>query len=466
MFSFAISFNAQKPLYEQLYEHIRRLIHDQALKPGDKLPSKRVLARELGLGVQTVVSAYEQLIAEGYLEAREKSGYFISSMPAVVISDGIKKTRIAKRTEPKRYLYDFKTSVVDPEHFPYLEWARLEKDVILDDMRSAINNHTQNGYQPLLEEIARYIHRYRGIVTDPDNIVIGSGSESLIEIIRLLVEKGTVAIENPGYPKTSKIYALNNLDTLPIALDDWGINPLNIHDDSVSLIHVTPSHQFPTGKVMPVSRRLELLDWSRQKPDRYLIEDDYDSEFRFTGKPIPALAGLEGSEKVIYLNSFTKSIAPSIRISFMVLPKQLKARFESDYPFYTCPVSLISQVALNRFMSKGSFERHLNRMKKIYRTKRDYLINLLNDLPFKERFRILGEEAGLHFLLKFDQNVSEKRLVDSAGANGVRVYGISEYLIADLIHEPTIIIGYSALSMEDIKKAVQRLGTAWAWLEA
>ncbi|NLZ61259.1 MAG: PLP-dependent aminotransferase family protein, partial [Acholeplasmataceae bacterium] len=293
---------------------------------------------------------------------------------------------------------------------------------------------------------------------------IGSGSESLIAIIKMLLGKGTVALENPGYPKTRKIYTLNNLDSVAVTVDDWGLNPAKIKDDKVSLIHVTPSHQFPTGTVMPVSRRLELLEWARKKSDRYIIEDDYDSEFRFAGKPIPALAGLEGGERVIYLNSFTKSIAPSLRISFMVLPKKLKLRLESEHPYYTCPVSLISQVALERFIGRGSFERHLNRMKKIYRVKRDYLISLLNELPFKDRFQIEGEEAGLHFLLKFASDVSETRLVESAAKLGVRVYGLDEYLIEKCEHQPMIIIGYSALSLDSIKKAIKILRTAWAWL--
>lgn len=465
MFSFSIKFVSNKPLYEQLYEHIKKQIHDRSLRPGEKLPSKRTLAHEIGLSVQTVVIAYEQMIAEGYLLAKEKKGYYVCQMPAYLFDETEPRLNEDAKKEPKKYLFDFQTALVDPDHFPYLEWARLEKDVILDDMHNAINTVTLNGYEPLLEAISRYIRRYRGIITNPRNIIIGSGSESLITIVRLLIGIDVlIGVENPGYLKTTKIYNLNNMKTRPIPLDGAGMIPSEILRAKADLIHVTPSHQFPSGLVMPVNRRLELLEWAREDPNRYIIEDDYDSEFRFAGRPIPALAGLEGSDRVIYINSFTKSIAPSLRISFMVLPEHLRIRFEKEHPYYTCPVSLIGQVALERFMSKGSFERHLNRMKIIYRTKRDLLISALKESSFAGSFQIEGEEAGLHFLLKFKDRISEFKLIETAKKNGVRVYGLAEYLLEEIPHQTTIIMGYSALAEEDIKKAVERLKTAWQWL--
>ena len=465
MFSFVIEFTGAKPLYDQLYEHIKTRILDRSLKPGEKLPSKRRLAQEMGISSQTVERAYAQLIAEGYITARERSGYFVEQLVAL-FALGTKTTRHQSPQPPRETCrYDFKTSVVDPERFPYLEWARLEKEIILDDIKNAINTLSSTGYLPLREEIARFVGRYRGIETHPDNIVIGAGGETLIPIIKLLAgSQMIVGVENPGYPKTEKIYRMNGIATIPVPLDEFGLSLNREIAKNANLLHVTPSHQFPTGKVMPISRRLELLEWARSATGRLLVEDDYDSEFRFDGNPIPSLAGLDKDGRVIYLNSFTKSVAPSLRISFMVLPDDLRDHFLRDYPFYTCPVSLIGQVALHRFMSKGLFERHLNRMKIIYRTKRDQLIQSLRESSLHDKLRIVGAEAGLHFLLEFADGVSETELVESARSMSVRVHSLQEYFLDLLPHPPTIVIGYSGLETAAMKKAISILETAWKWL--
>ncbi|MEG1501661.1 MAG: PLP-dependent aminotransferase family protein, partial [Clostridiales bacterium] len=225
-----------------------------------------------------------------------------------------------------------------------------------------------------------------------------------------------------------------------------------------------PSHQFPTGIVMPIARRRALLNWAEESRDRYIIESDYDSEFRFSGNPIPACQGLDTSGKVIYLNTFTKTLAPSLRISYLVLPPDLLAVYQEKFKDYSCTVPNFEQYILSEFIKGGYFERHLHRMSKIYRQKRDTLIDLIKNSPLKDKIEFLGSNAGLHLLLQVDLGLSEKELIALAAENSVRVYGLSEYYYDKSLgdrYDKHIIIGYSGLSLEDIQAGGQLLTEAW-----
>jgi len=451
-------------MYDQLYSYIKTLILNDELIANTKMPSKRKLSGHLKISVQTVETAYSQLVAEGYLYSVPKSGYFVEKIVKLNLSKPItvKDTSFSMQDE-KSFKYDFQTNVVDQKNFPYLTWSKIEKMATEEDIKGSLNKVDLMGYYPLRKEISAYLYQYRGMTSNPENILIGSGTDYFIMIIALLVKANSqVGLEDPGYPKLEKLYKAYKVKTIPVLLDKSGFDIQNIFKEPVDIVHVTPSHQFPSGKVMPVARRMELLEWANKKASRFIVEDDYDSEFRFLGNPIPAVKSMDYSGKVIYMNSFTKSIAPSLRISFMVLPDALLENLKTNYGFLTCPVSLFNQASLQRFMNSGLFERHLNRMKNIYKAKRDVLIGLIKNSKIGDYFQIIGSEAGLHFLLEANNNISENELVLLAKKNGVRVRGLEEYYLSPVTGaKATIVLGYSSISTDAMAEAIKRLEKAW-----
>jgi len=456
--------NSEIPLYEQLYQSIRDGIMQGELPSGKKLPSKRKLSQHLKISVQTVETSYSQLVAEGYLSSRSRSGYYVESISRPVTVAPIAKPWPNQATKQESHIhYDFRTNVVDPESFPFEQFAKMEKEVTQDEMGDCLNRTDMLGYLPLRQEIAKYLYQYRGIKVNADNILIGSGTDYLVMVISVLCRSNlAVGIEDPGYQKLDSLYMTLGKKTIAVRLDQSGISAQAIAKADIDLVHVTPSHQFPSGLVMPVARRMELLAWAGRKKGRHIVEDDYDSEFRFSGNPIPALKSLDYADNVIYMNAFAKSIAPGLRISFMVLPDLLLRKTRTELGFLTCPVSLFIQAAMARFMRTGLFERHLNRMKTNYKTKRDLLLEQIKTTRVGDWFEIVGSEAGLHFLLEAKAEVSEDELVKNALKAGVGVRGLNEYRHQpDACGKATIVLGYSAIRSDQIDKATRKLDQAW-----
>ena len=271
-------------------------------------------------------------------------------------------------------------------------------------------------------------------------------------------------MENPNYNKVYKVIKSNGADVSLMSLDDDGVSVESLKYSGAEILHLTPSHQFPLGIVMPVGRRMALLKWALESPDRYILEDDYDSEFRFSGRPIPALQGLDTADKVIYFNTFTRSLAPSMRISYMILPERLLHSYCEDFSFYSSTVPRFEQHTLHQFMEGGHFERHLSRMRKIYKVRRNKMLACIRSLPMADKIEITGENAGLHLLLKFEPPYTEKALVEHAKAAGIRVYGLSEYYIEPEARMPrnVIVMGYASFTEEEIESAVALLGHAWS----
>jgi GntR family transcriptional regulator/MocR family aminotransferase len=451
------------PLFVQIYRSIREHIETGFLQSGEKIPSVRALAKELGIAPITVANAYSQLVAEGYLRTRPKSGFYVESviLGAVPVS-------LASPSHPSEEPdcpFDFRTNVVDPGGFPFLVWSRLEREALQTEEPDWINRVDPQGSLALRKEIASALARHRGFLVDPSRIIVGSGTEALLGlIVRLLEPSGSFGLENPGYPKVVRTLQGLHIPYVPLNLDEAGMRPEDARKAGVSIVHLTPSHQFPSGIVMPVGRRSEWLRWASEDPNRWIIEDDYDSEFRFSGMPIPAMRGMDASGRVLYLNSFSKSIAPSLRVGYLVLPADLAARFREGSPAYACSVPGFVQTALCAFLREGEFDRHLNRMKKIYRDKRDTLIAFLKQSRFGGSCQILHEDSGLHFLLQIQNGMDEITLVETAKKVGVRVQGISEYYLSAVGVRgfPTLIIGYSGMSSRDFSAAVSRLESVWA----
>lgn len=457
-----LSKDTQTPLFEQLYAFIKGEISRGDFSPNERLPSKRKLAASLNCSQNTVQAAYNQLVDEGYLVSRAKSGYYVAEMDGLF---GIADSREAvspKKGQPPAYVHDFNPQGVDFDHFPFSLWRKITKEVINDYDRDLLRTGDPKGYGGLRTSIAKYLHHSRGVNCIPDQIIISSGTEFLLQLLIQLFDASSVyAIENPGYEKLNLLFKSNRAEYVPLPLDAYGIKPETLEKNSADVACITPSHQFPTGRIMPVSRRIQLLNWAYEKPERYIIEDDYDSEFRYSGKPIPSLQGLDRQGKVIYIGAFSKSLSPALRISYMVLPEQLMQQYHEKLSFYICPVPTAEQKILQRFIDEGHFERHLNRMRTLYKQKREILVDEIRSaLPGAQ---VEGASAGLHFTLKINNGMNEQELIRTAGEYRVKVYGISRYY-SSLPSDPkgdTLLLGFATLKIDEIHEAVSTLVKAW-----
>lgn len=446
---------AKKCLYEQLYTFIKSDILNGRFKIGEKLPSKRSFASHLKVSVITVENAYAQLIAEGYIYTIEKKGYFV----AQVDTKPQKSTQITstvQRPANKKYLMDFQKNSVLPEMFPFTVWAKTMREVIQEIDKDLLLPTGHNGTFELRQAIADYLRNFRGMTVNPEHIIIGAGTEYLYNFITQLLGRDKVyAVENPGYTKITKIYRLNKVTCEQIHLDSNGLSVKHLKKTNSDVVHISPAHHYPTGIIMPVGRRQSLLKWANEKDGRYILEDDYDSEFRFSGKPIPTLFSIDAHEKVIYINTFSKTIAPSIRISYMVLPSHLFEKYNEKMGFYSCTVSSFEQYTLARFISNGSFEKHINRTKKLYRQKRDILIQSIQNSFFSKMVTINEEKAGLHFLLHLNTKIPEYEIKRRAETKGIRLVFLSDYLFtADKKYENILVINYSGIDIALIDEAI------------
>ena len=339
--------------------------------------------------------------------------------------------------------------------FPFSVWSRLQREVMLDYGHQLLQGLPLQGIPELRQAIAAHLSAFRGMSVDPENILIGAGTDFLYNLlIQLLGRDMVYALEEPGYGKIHKIYAAGGVACIGAAMDSRGVLPQKL--GKARVLHISPSHHFPTGLVTPVSRRMELLDWAN-RVDGWIIEDDYDSEFRFNAHPMPAMQSMN-TERVIYMNSFSKTLAPSIRISYMVLPRALMERFRGNLGFYSCTVSSFEQYTLARFLRDGHFEKHINRMRKFYRSRRNRVVSLLESCPMAEKFTILEQDAGLHFLAKVDTAVSDEALTALLAAQGIRVHTLSEYYHQSPPEQHhCLVVNYSSIDEEALKKALETL---------
>lgn len=451
------------PLSAQIYSYLKDEIIHRRLTKGEKLPSKRRLSASLGCSVNTIQNAYNQLVDEGYLEAREKSGYYVANLEGILDLPFSKATANLQERHKQCYRYDFSCQGVDLESFPFSTWRSLNREILSSRNQALLKSGNPKGESSLRASIAKYLQYSRGVRCTTEQIIISSGTESLLQLLIQLLDEDTVfALENPGYEKLSLLFKHNRANYTSICLDEQGMDIEKLADSTADVACITPSHQFPTGLIMPVSRRLQLLKWAYANPRRYLVEDDYDSEFRYSGKPIPSLQGLDTRGKVIYLGAFSKSLSPALRVSYMVLPEALAGQYAERLQFYMCPVPILEQMTLQAFIDGGYFERHLNRMRNLYKQKRETLIaSLEENLAYCS---VEGTAAGLHCMVHVNNGMDEQTLVERAKKTGVMVYGISNYYgePISITASSTILLGFATLRMEDIPKAVRLLAQAWS----
>ncbi len=477
--------DSKKCLYEQIYEYIRDEIREGKLLTGERLPSTRSLAEKLQVARSTVDYAYEQLLSEGYIEARPYRGYFVCKVEELLqLQDGLAGNAggmsgamgtsvgalfpgdsAGKKPEDRQSLpYDFHPNGIDMSGFPFGVWQRITKNVLSYDNNELFALGEPQGDEDLRFTISRYLHASRGVNCSPEQIIVGAGNDYLLMLLeKILGRHVRVAMENPSYKRAYRIFNSFAYYIERIGMDEYGMSVDELEKSGAAVAYVMPSHQYPTGTVMSIGRRMELLKWAAEKEQRYLIEDDYDSEFRYRGKPIPSLQASDTMGKVIYIGTFSKAIAPAIRVSYMVLPQRLLEVYRKNCFFYSSTVSRIDQRILNEFISEGYFERYLNKARKIYKEKHDLLLECLK--PFLKDFGLAGENAGLHVLLTSKKGMPEQELLERAAGQGVKVYAMSDaYLGTEEEKRPethTVILGYAGMTLEEIKEGIERLKKAW-----
>ncbi len=427
-------------LYMQIYEYFKNEIINGTYKANTKLPSKRNLAKEYKISLNTVDNAYSKLLEEGFIYSKERQGFFVSDVGELYVLDS-KPIHITK--EEENIEYDFSYSGVSDE-FPYRIFKKISSNIF--DNKDILEKVDYQGYLPLRIQISEYLNKSRGFKADPSQIVISSGSEYLFQIIFKLIS-GKFGIEDPGYNMLSNIMDTNDIKYEFISVDENGMDLEKLKKSKSDFCVITPAHQFPTGVIMNMQRRVELLNMKKIK---YVIEDDYDSEFKYSKRPVPALKSIDVNDKVIYIGSFSKSISPSFRVSFMVLPFDLVEKYNKIFKFFICPVSIMVQKMLTTFIETGEFEKHLNRMRKIYSKKRQLLIDMLSE---RKDITIRGADAGLHVVLEYPKNYSEEYIVKKAKEKKIKVYGLSSYGTKREI--PSILLGFATLSEEKLKEGVK-----------
>ena len=451
------------PLYRQLYQQIRRDIQSGVLTSGEKLPSKRKLAQQLEISISTVEGAYTQLEAEGFIASRPRSGFYVQETGLLPENHMALTRPVLARTPPTpEFRVDFSPSGMARDQFPFGVWRRLLRNCFNEYDQQLLLRTPQQGDPGLREQVAAYLYRARGVSCDPEQIVIGAGSDNLLFMLAyVLPEDFLLAAENPLYNHANALFSRMGHPVRPVSVGKEGLELSALPDRDRVLVYTTPSHQYPLGSAMPIGRRTALLRWSSRGDERYIIEDDYDSEFRYFSKPIPSLQSIDHLGRVIYLGTFSRSIAPALRISYLVLPEPILRQFRTAYQGYASTVSGFEQAVLREFIRDGHFETHVNRMRIYYRARRQCLIDALT--PMGPMLELLGEPAGHHLTLRVKNGMDEAGLIQTAGDQGVRVYPISPYFIGEVpaAHRSTVLLGFGGLDDEAIETGAALLRRAW-----
>jgi GntR family transcriptional regulator/MocR family aminotransferase len=456
-----LTYNFEKadcPIYLFLYKSIKSDIISGNLKADEKLPSKRTFAENNGISTITIQNAYDQLISEGYLYTLPKKGYFVANISGLNTKHTNQAVNFDIRIPNKHeYKYDFSSNEINAENFPFSVWTRTSRDVLSKKKAELMQISPASGTMELRSAIASHLQSFRGMMVDPNQIVIGAGTEYLYGFITELLGKDKIySIENPGYKKLINIYKRQNIECRYASIDDYGVLVEELERDQTDVAHICPNHHYPTGTTMPASRRYEILGWANKKEGRYIVEDDYDSEFRVEGKPIPTLFSIDGCEKVIYMNTFSKSLTPTIRISYMVLPVHLANEFYEKLGFYSCTVSNFEQYTLAKFIFDGFFEKHINRMRVYYRKKRQNIIDIIKKSNLGKRCEILENDAGLHFLIKLDTKRTDEEIKSALTKEGIKIQALSDYYFGESGKKQNyFIINYSNLDEAQVKTAAE-----------
>lgn len=448
-----------QPLYLTLYEKLKKQIIEGQYHSNDKFPSKRQLSEHLSMSHTTIEHAYQLLLDEGFIYSKPRSGYYVSDIESLpVINRDTYQNIINIETnqdvnDNHQFKYAFNLAEIDSESFPFHMFRKYAKEVFEEDFIQLLKRGEIQGEFSLRQQIAHYLFNSRGVTCHPNQIVIGSSTSQLLDTITNLLKDERFIIEKPSYPPIKHVLDKKNMNYLQVPVEQNGIQIKPILETQNNILYITPSHQFPTGHVTNLKKRTQLIQWAQQDTHRYIIEDDYDSEFRYFGKPIPALQSLDTKGKVVYISTFSKSLYPSCRIAYMVLPKSILKKYQKRKykEGNTVPVHIQHMVA--QFMESGSFERHLNKMRKIYRDKLNYILKQLKQ--FENQLKIEGELTGMHFTLAVINGLTIQQCLEKAKSNNLKLelYHYDEYES----EFPKFIIGFGGIKQNELADHVQAL---------
>lgn len=447
-------------LYLDLYEKLKKQIIEGQYQSNDRFPSKRQLSEHLSLSNTTIEHAYQLLLDEGFIYSKPRSGYYVSDIESLPVRPNPYVTianeqidGIDLNVEHNVYDYSFNLSEIDTEHFPSHLFRKYAKEVFEDHNLDFLQRGNKQGEFELRQQIAHYLFTSRGVTAHPQQIVIGSSTEQLLNMLTDILEFSSFIIEKPSYPPIKQVLDKKKFKYLQVPVEKSGIQTKPIFSSNYNVLYITPSHQFPTGHVMNLKKRTQLINWAQHQTNRYIIEDDYDSEFRYFGKPIPALQSLDSQDKIIYISTFSKSIYPSCRIAYIVLPPKILDLY-NQYEYSeanTAPVHI--QRIIAQFMSSGSFERHLNKMRKIYKEKLTFILNALS--PYEEQLKVDGALTGMHFTLTVLNGLSMEECIDRAKHHSLK---LTPYQFDDDVKiKPKFIIGFGGIPKEQLKSHTDAL---------
>lgn len=462
------------PLFRQVYLRLRQEILSGVLQGGEKLPSTRDLAEQLGISRTVVLLAYDQLLAEGFAAGRGGSGTYVSS--------GVKVGRLASQEKSAAVRiarfgaaaagawtrmnfpakaehplpYDFSYGRSDLATFPFEMWRRILLRCARKASVAELDYGPASGRSGLREAICDHLRRSRAVVCDPSQVVVVNGSQQALDLIsRVLLARGErVAIEDPSYQGTTEILRAAGVHLLPVRVDRDGIDPDRIPQET-RIVFVTPSHQYPTGAILPLARRVALLEWAKRNRAT-IVEDDYDGEFRYGGQPLESLQGLDREGRVIYIGTFSRTVFSALRIGYLVAPRALVTAFAAAKWLCDRHTATLEQETLGEFIRSGMYERYLRRVRRRNAARREALLEAI-EAHIGDRVEVIGDGAGAHVTLWPRRRISEEAVIAGAAAHGVRVYGLSPYCLRKP-QRTGIIVGYSRMGEVQIREGIRRLG--------
>ena len=462
---FILDDKGRQPLHDKIYNQIRKQILSGELPPYTKLLSIRNLSVELSVSRNTVEYAYQQLYAEGYIHSKPRSGYYVSLIDPEFRSTPPHYIGNSPEIVPedrKKYSFNFHPACLSPESFPVNLWRKLYIDCLKEDPKQLSLYSQPQGDFALRCEIQSYLARSRGVCCDAQQIIVCSGLQDSLSIIASILREhhSTFAMEDPGHFIPKAVFRNHAFSLTPVPVNSDGLDLESLHSTNSTVVYVTPSHQFPLGYVMPVAKRIELIDWA-ETVGGVIIEDDYDSELRYHGKPIPALQGLYPQGNIVYVGTFSKVLSPALRVSYMVLPYRLLTMYRRLFRDYSTNVSLLDQRTLYRFMQQGYFERHLRKMRTVYKKKHDALIQSIHH-HFGSQATIIGQGAGLHVILELVGNsLNEEELINRAQEKDVRLFPLSTTYLHNSKKHCQIMLGFGSMSNHEIDRGIELLYEAW-----
>lgn len=453
------------PLYHQLYNSVVEEISNGSLPKNSPLPPIRALSKKLNISLNTVQKAYLQLAAEGYVRSIQGSGYYVEDISNTFL-DTLEEMPVikpasdtsAKAAQNVKIRYDFKHDVVYSHLFPWKLWRQYVNNALIkEENQEKIQYESKKGNYELRANICHYLNRNRGVHCDPEQVILVPGTQYGIEIISRLLpaEKHRIAYEEPAHNGMRNIFLQNGYELFPVPVTENGIDINGLFASPCNLLYVMPSHQFPTGRTIPVSNRLRLLEWAI-KNDAYILENDYDSEFTYQTRPIPSLQSLDRYDHVIYFNTFAKVLTPSMRTAFFILPYSLLDKYEQMYRYFNAALPSFNQIALSDFIASGDFEKHLRKLVKTNEKKYSLLIKCIQTslAPYMD---IVDTPAGSHIIVRIRQCKNQQNLIDCLKEKQIAIYGVQEYWHVKPAPEDIFLLGFSSLEEKDIPAACEAL---------